>query len=105
MKNEFDNASKGYRSILHKSVNYPNTRFRDILMSTTMLSRENTLSMFVDNLNELSILFETMSPVVHDFFSNCFLQTEFCNSVSNIDWKTGEGLHVFGRNSQIINEY
>ena len=88
----------------HKSVHYNNTRFRDVLMSITMLSKENTLPMFVENLDELSILFETMSPTVTSFFEGCFLHTEFCQSVTNVDWKTGDGLEVFGRNSQIINE-
>ena len=97
-------ASMGFNSILHKSVHYNNTRVRDCLMNITMLSQENTLNMFTDNLIELSILFETMSPTVNAFFENAFLQTEFCQSVSNADWSAGETLYIFGRNSQIINE-
>ena len=46
-------ASKGFNSILHKSVHYTNTRVRDCLMNITMLSKENTLNMFTDNLIEL----------------------------------------------------
>ena len=60
-------ASMGFNSILHKSVHYNNTRVRDCLMNITMLSQENTLNMFTDNLIELSILFETMSPTVNAF--------------------------------------
>ena len=60
--------------------------------------------MFTDNLIELSLLFEAMSPTVVSFFENCFLRTEFCQSVNNVDWDTGSSLYVFGRNSQIINE-
>jgi len=84
---------------MHKSVHYDNTRSRDCLMNITMLSQENTLMMFTDNLIELSLLFETMSPTVVSFFENCFLQTEFCQAINNVDWSTGDDLYVFGRNS------
>ena len=50
--------SRGFQSILKKSVHFNNARFRDLLMEIAMLSRENTLGMFVENLEDLSILFE-----------------------------------------------
>ena len=52
--------------------------------------------MFVEDLEDLSILFEQMSPSVSAFFEDCFLETEFCQNVQNADWKTGEPYVVFG---------
>jgi hypothetical protein len=84
---------------MHKSIHFANTRMRDCFMNISMLSQESTLMMFTDNLIELSLLFEAMSPTVVSFFENCFLQTEFCKDVKNVDWATNSSLYVFGRNS------
>ena len=59
MRKEYESDSKGFKTILKKSVHYNNTRFRDVLMNIVMLSNENTLSMFVDNLDEFAMLLET----------------------------------------------
>lgn len=81
--------SRGFQSITKKSLHFNNARFRDILMDISRLSKENTLGNFVENLEDLSILFEQMSPSVTSFFEDCFLETEFCANVQNADWKTG----------------
>ena len=54
--NETD--AKGFKTILKKSVHFTNNRFRDILMKIVKLSSESTLSMFVDNLDEFSMLLD-----------------------------------------------
>lgn len=70
--------SKGFQSILRKSIHFNNARYRDLLMEITMLSEENTLSYFVENLVDFGILLDRMSPSVTAFFDNCFIMTEFC---------------------------
>ena len=47
----------GCQSILKKSVHFENSRQRDQLMQLTVLSKENTLSMYVSSIDDLSILF------------------------------------------------
>ena len=47
----------GCQSILKKSVHFENIRQRDQLMQLTVLSKENTLSMYVSSVDDLSILF------------------------------------------------
>ena len=46
----------GCQSILKKSVHFENSRQRDQLMQLTVLSKENTLSMYVSSVIDLSIL-------------------------------------------------
>ena len=96
--------ARGFQSILKKSIHYNTSRYRDMLMATTVLSKENTVGMFIENLSDLEIIFEHGSEYVSNFLSNCFLETDFCESVNNADWKTGEALKVFPRRSSIITE-
>ena len=60
--------------------------------------------MFVENLEDLGILFDQMSESVENFFEDCFHETEFCESVRNADWKSGEKLFVFGQDTSIIDQ-
>ena len=73
-------------------------------MATTVLSKENTVGMFIENLSDLEIIFEHGSEYVSNFLSNCFLETDFCESVKNADWKTGESLVVFPSHTSIMTE-
>jgi len=73
-------------------------------MATTLLSKENTVGMFIENLTDLAIIFEHGSEYVSNFLENCFLQTDFCTSVDHVDWKTGENLKVFSHNTSIMTE-
>ena len=84
----------GCQSILKKSVHYENSRQRDQLMQLTVLSKVNTLSMYVSSVDDLSILFQKLSPTVNDFFENCFWQTEFCEAVENVNWISTEQFKV-----------
>ena len=53
-----DIDSRGFQSICRKCIHFNNARFRDLLMEISLLSQENTIGMFVENLSDLSILFE-----------------------------------------------
>ena len=50
--------SRGFQSILKKSIHFNNSRYRDILMSITLLSKENTVGMYIEDLKDLAIIFE-----------------------------------------------
>ena len=50
-------------------------------MQITMISRENNLTMYVDHLLDLKKLFQSLTPIVNEFFENSFLETEFCEDV------------------------
>ena len=64
-------------------------------MSITLMSKENTIGMYIENQEDLAILFDQMSPYVSNFLEDCFLETEFCENVQNADWKAGEPLFVY----------
>ena len=51
-QNKEKNQKKEYRSILKKSIHNKSTRFRDELMNITNLSTENTIRLFIDNLED-----------------------------------------------------
>jgi hypothetical protein len=96
--------SRGFQSILKKSIHFNNSRYRDILMSITLMSKENTVGMYIENLQDLAIIFDQMSPYVANFLEDCYLETDFCDNVQNADWHAGDDMKVFESNSSIINE-
>jgi hypothetical protein len=95
---------RGFQSILKKCVHFSNSRYRDLLMSITVMSKENTVGMYIENLQDLAVIFDQMSPYVSNFLEDCYIETEFCENVCNADWQAGEHLKVFESNSSIITE-
>ena len=61
-----------------------------------MLTQENSIIDFVQNLEDIEILFTSMSPATVDFFGNAFNTTRFTSKVKNLDWQLGDTLQVFG---------
>ena len=58
--------------------------------------------MYVSSVNDLSILFQRLSPTVFDFFENCFWQTEFCEAVENVNWMSTDQFKVIRQNKSMI---
>ena len=69
-----------------------------------MLCEENQVNDFVENLEEIEILFKSMSPATEEFFHNAFNQNRFTKRIKNLQWRLGERLKVFGTQSSIINQ-
>ena len=69
-----------------------------------MLCEENQVNDFVENLEEIEILFKSMSPATVEFFHNAFNQNRFTKRIKNLQWRLGERLKVFGTQSSIINQ-
>lgn len=61
-------------------------------MEIAMMCQENSVNNFVDNLQDIKILFDSMSPAVVEFFENGFNETRFTKTIKNLDWKQGEQL-------------
>ena len=70
-------GNKGNKSICLKSVHKKNSdlKFRDILMEISMLSEKNSISNFVNNIDDIAILFSHLTPAVNEFFTNSFIET------------------------------
>ena len=62
------------------------------------------MGMYIENQDDLAIIFDNGSQYVTAFLEDCYLETEFCTDVKNADWQAGENLFVFGKNSSIIRE-
>lgn len=58
----------GFKSIRNKSVHFTSSRFRENLMEISMLTQENSIIDFVQNLDDIQILFTSMSPATVEFF-------------------------------------
>ena len=69
-----------------------------------MLCDENSVNNFVDNLQDIKILFASLSPAVVEFFENGFNETRFTKSIKNLDWKLGDQLEVIGQMDSAISE-
>ena len=69
-----------------------------------MMCRENAINNFVDNLDDIKILFTSMSPAVVDLFEESFKKTRFTDEVSNVDWRIGDAMEVIGSMSSVIME-
>jgi len=65
-------------------------------MEIAMLCQENSISDFVDNLEDIELMFTSMSPAVVEFFENGYNVTRFTKKVKNLDWKLGNTLNVIG---------
>ena len=55
-------------------------------MEIAMLCQENSTKDFVENLDDIKILFTSMSPSVVEFFENGFSTTRFSRKIKNLDW-------------------
>ena len=67
-------------------------------MNITNLSTENTIRLFIDNLDDFKeILYANrLTNTVNVFFENCFEQTLYCQR-ANASYKIGHNYLVFDR--------
>ena len=73
-------------------------------MEIAVMCSENTIGNFVSNVDDMRILFDSLSPAVLEFFENGFLETQQTAKVKNADWRMKVTLEVFEGNSAIMNE-
>ena len=79
----------GYKNILKKSVYFTNSRFRDILLDITILSEHNTISNWVDNLDDIKYLMKNISPSVLECFEAAFVETNYCKQTNHASLTEG----------------
>ena len=73
-------------------------------MKITNLSPENTIRLFIDNLDDLEMLIGTLTSAVTEFFEHCFERTIFCKDVKNAKWQPGQQFVVFDQRNSKIDE-
>lgn len=69
-----------------------------------MICEENSVNNFVDNLADMEVLFESMSPAIVEFLQNGFNETRHTKSIKNLSWKLGDSLKVIGQQGSTISE-
>ena len=55
-------------------------------MEISMLSKNNSISNFVLNVDDIAILFNQLSPIVNEFFMNSFIETHQTETIQSADW-------------------
>ena len=73
-------------------------------MQMAILCRENSIDRFVDNMDDIEVIFMSMSPAEENLLDNAFKQTRFTDSIKNADWRVGKTLEVIGDMSSIMTE-
>ena len=73
-------------------------------MELCMLCQESQLMSFVENMEDLEMLFASMTPVVEKFFENSFTTTMFTKRIKNLNWKLGDQLEVIGKQTSTITQ-
>ena len=73
-------------------------------MEIALHCEENQIKSFVENIDDIEILFASMSPAIEAFFENGFVTTRFTEKIKNLNWEIGDTLKVFGKTSSVVNE-
>ena len=90
---------RGFQSVGVKSVHNKNSRIRDGFIQIFLLDESlNHLGMLVSNLTDLEVMLSTSSDMTKKFFEACFIVTEFCEKVVNVDWLCRQKAYIcFGK--------
>ena len=73
-------------------------------MEMAILCRENSIDRFVDNMDDIAVIFKSMSPAEENLLDNAFKRTRFTDAIKNADWRVGKGLEVIGNMSSVMAE-
>ena len=71
-REESDLSYRGYMSILYKSMYFKNTRLRENLIKIASMCDETEITSFVNYIDDIGVLFGSMTPTVVELLNNCF---------------------------------
>ena len=91
-RKKMSNSDIGFKPVQKKCLHFRSARFRESLMEIAMLCQETDVSNFVENLEDIQILFTSMSPAIVEFFENGYNSTRFTKKIKNLDWRLGDNL-------------
>ena len=71
-----------------------------------MLCEENSMENFIENLHDITILIDSMSPTIVDFFENSFNKTRFTKKINNVYWQStkGSNFKVIGKSDSVMTQ-
>ena len=95
-------GSVGYKSLMQKSIHFHHTQFRDCLIDIAIYCQETGIGNFVDSIDDMRILFSTMSNSVINLFESGFNTTIYTKRVKHTDWRQ-PSIGIFGQD-YITNE-
>ena len=89
---------------MYKSMYFKNTRFRENLIKISSMCGETELSSFVNNIEDIEVLFNSTTPNVLELLDNCFNQNTYCMEVDNLNWPTEDSIMVVGSMDTVPNK-
>ena len=90
---------------MQKSIHFDyNARYREVLIDIANKCSDNTITNFVNNIDDIKVLFQATSPAIYELFEKGFIETPFTVDVKNADWQKSKTLSVFDGNSVIMTE-
>ena len=60
---------------MKKSIHFHNSRFRDCLMDISTNCSETVIGSFIDNIDDMNVLVNSLSTSVRNFLENGFSKT------------------------------
>ena len=54
-----------------------------------MMCKENSLSDFVGDLQDITVMLNSMSPAIQEFMDDSFIETRYTKKIKSIDWRIG----------------
>ena len=76
----------GFKSIMKKSVYQRSTQWMEYLIQFAMLADDISIETFVDSLDELKIMFNSLSPIVVRYFEQAFIRSKECSNIQRVEW-------------------
>ena len=71
-------------------------------MELAMELRENELSSFVQNIEDIEVLFASMTPEVVTFFENSYTTNYITRRIKSLKWPIGDTLEVIGSKNSYL---
>ena len=78
----------GFKSIMKKSVYQRSTQWMEYLIQFADVAADISIETFVDSLDELKVMFKSLSPIVTRYFEQAFIQSKECSNIQRVEWAT-----------------
>ena len=58
----------------------------EYLIQFADVAEDISIETFVDSLDELKIMFKTLSPIVIRYFEHAFIKSKECSKIQRVEW-------------------
>ena len=98
------NGIAGFKSITNRSIWMRSSRYRERLIELSLMCVDNQLTCFVQNIDDIDKLFNSMTPNLYKYFEVCFDTNKFTSKIQSLPWYTGLQSRVISADKSSISE-